>query len=92
MRTICLCTWLIAGTVLVLYAQFLKDAVPDAAGHLIIASVLGAPIAVMIGQIMVPDETDARTGSLDVTEPVAESTVDAIATGATAGLSLLLNR
>ena len=47
----------IAGTVLVLYAQFLRDAVPDAAGHSIIASVLGAPIAVMIGQIMVPDET-----------------------------------
>jgi CNT family concentrative nucleoside transporter len=81
----------IAGTVLVLYAQFLKSAVPDAAGHLIIASVLGAPVAVMIGQIMVPDERDTRTDSLDVTEPVAESTIDAIAKGATAGLALLLN-
>jgi CNT family concentrative nucleoside transporter len=81
----------IAGTVLVLYAQFLKNAVPDAAGHLIIASVLGAPIAVMIGQIMVPDERDTRTNSLEVTEPVAESTMDAITKGATAGLSLLLN-
>jgi CNT family concentrative nucleoside transporter len=81
----------IAGTVLVLYAQFLRDAVPDAAGHLIIASVLGAPVAVMIGQIMVPDEADTRTDSLDITEPVAESTVDAIAAGATAGLALLLN-
>ena len=81
----------IAGTVLVLYAQFLRNAVPDAAGHLIIASVLGAPVAVMIGQIMVPDERDTRTDSLDITEPVAESTIDAIAKGATAGLALLLN-
>jgi CNT family concentrative nucleoside transporter len=81
----------IAGTVLVLYAQFLRNAVPDAAGHLIIASVLGAPVAVMIGQIMVPDERDTRTNSLDVTEPVADSTMDAIAKGATAGLALLLN-
>jgi CNT family concentrative nucleoside transporter len=81
----------IAGTVLVLYAQFLKNAVPDAAGHLIIASVLGAPVAVMVGQIMVPDERGTRTDSLDLTEPVAESTVDAIAKGASAGLSLLLN-
>jgi CNT family concentrative nucleoside transporter len=81
----------IAGTVLVLYAQFLRNAVADAAGHLIIASVLGAPVAVMIGQIMVPDENDTRTNSLDVEEPVAESTIDAIAKGATAGLSLLLN-
>ena len=81
----------IAGTVLVLYAQFLRNAVPEAAGHLIIASVLGAPVAVMIGQVMVPDEHDTRTDSLDVTEPVAESTIDAIAKGATAGLALLLN-
>jgi CNT family concentrative nucleoside transporter len=81
----------IAGTVLVLYAQFLRNAVADAAGHLIIASVLGAPIAVMIGQIMVPDDKDTRTDSLDQVEPVADSTMDAIAKGATAGLSLLLN-
>jgi CNT family concentrative nucleoside transporter len=81
----------IAGTVLVLYAQFLRDAIPDAAGHLIIASVLGAPIAVMIGQIMIPDENDTRTSSLEITEPVAESTIDAIAKGATTGLALLLN-
>jgi concentrative nucleoside transporter, CNT family len=81
----------IAGTVLVLYAQFLRNAVPDAAGHLIIASVLGAPVAVMIGQIMVPDERDIPTNSLEVTEPVADSTMDAIAKGTTAGLALLLN-
>jgi concentrative nucleoside transporter, CNT family len=81
----------IAGTVLVLYATFLRDAVADAAGHLIIASVLGAPVAVMVGQIMVPDEKDVRTNSLAIEEPIAESTMDAIAQGATAGLSLLLN-
>ena len=81
----------IAGTVLVLYAQFLKDSIPDAAGHLVIASVLGAPIAVMIGQIMVPDENDTRTDSLEIDEPVAESTIDAIAKGATVGMALLLN-
>jgi len=81
----------IAGTVLVLYAQFLRGVLPDAAGHLIIASVLGAPIAVMIGMIMVPDPDNKRTGELAITEPVAESTMDAIAKGTTAGLSLLLN-
>jgi CNT family concentrative nucleoside transporter len=81
----------IAGTVLVLYAQFLKDSIPDAAGHLVIASVLGAPIAVMIGQIMVPDANGTRTESLEIGEPVAESTIDAIAKGATVGMALLLN-
>src|SRR5204862_7013018 len=63
----------IAGTVLVLYSQFLRNAVPDAAGHLIIASVLGAPAAVPIGQIMVPGERDSRTHPLEVTQPVADS-------------------
>jgi CNT family concentrative nucleoside transporter len=57
----------------------------------VIASVLGAPIAVMIGQIMVPDEKDTRTNSLEIEEAVAESTMDAIAKGATMGMTLLLN-
>jgi concentrative nucleoside transporter, CNT family len=81
----------IAGTVLVLYAQFLGPVIQDAAGHLIIASVLGAPAAVLIGQIIVPDAAGAATDQLDRAEPVAESTMDAIAKGATTGLTLLLN-
>lgn len=81
----------IAGTVLVLYAQFLRPVIADAAGHLIIASVLGAPLAVLIGQIMVPDERNVHTDSLATVEPVAESTMDAIAKGATTGMALLLN-
>lgn len=81
----------IAGTVLVLYAQFLRDRVPDAAGHLIIASVLSAPIAILVARIMVPDDADAKTGELEIAEPVADSTMDAITKGTAAGLSLLLN-
>jgi CNT family concentrative nucleoside transporter len=81
----------IAGTVLVLYSQFLKSSVPDAAGHLIIASVLGAPAAVLIGQIMIPDTRDTQADAFVVTDPVADSTMDAIAKGATQGMSLLLN-
>jgi len=80
----------IAGTVLVLYTQFLSTSVPDAAGHFIIASVLSAPLAVLIGQIMVPGEGQP-TGSLAEPEHVADSTMDAIATGTAAGLALLLN-
>src|SRR5262249_8809157 len=81
----------IAGTVLVLYAQFLRDAIPDAAGHLVIASVPGPPIAVMIGQRMAPDAEAEPPDSLDTPEPVAESTMDAIAQGTTMGMTLLLN-
>jgi CNT family concentrative nucleoside transporter len=81
----------IAGTVLVLYAQFLRDKIPDAAGHLVIASVLGVPVAILIARIMVPEENASRVKEVEITEPVAESTLDAITKGTTAGLSLLLN-
>ncbi|HTS40420.1 MAG TPA: nucleoside transporter C-terminal domain-containing protein [Xanthobacteraceae bacterium] len=82
----------IAGTVLVLYAQFLSPIIPDAAGHFIIASVLGAPAAILFGQIMVPDSREAHTrGSLEKIPPVASSSMDAIVKGTMAGLELLLN-
>ena len=50
----------IAGTVLVLYATLLAPLIPDAAAHFVIASVLGAPAAILVSLIMVP-ETDATT-------------------------------
>ncbi|HZP74987.1 MAG TPA: nucleoside transporter C-terminal domain-containing protein [Pseudolabrys sp.] len=82
----------IAGTVFVLYATMLKPTIPDAAGHLLIASVLGAPAALLISQIMVPEKVGGRTdiGALEI-KPVARSTMDAIVTGTAAGLELLLN-
>jgi CNT family concentrative nucleoside transporter len=82
----------IAGTVLVLYAQFLAPVIPGAAGHFIVASVLGAPAAILIGQIMVPETQTARTSAeLGAIEPVAASSLDAIVKGTQVGLDLLLN-
>jgi CNT family concentrative nucleoside transporter len=82
----------IAGTVLVLYATILGPVVPDAAGHFIIASVLGAPAAILISQMMVPDRQAAQTaGALGEPEPVAASTMDAIVKGTIVGLELLLS-
>ena len=45
----------IAGTVLVLYATLLAPLIPDAAAHFVIASVLGAPAAILVSLIMVPE-------------------------------------
>jgi CNT family concentrative nucleoside transporter len=52
----------IAGTVLVLYATLLAPLIPDAAAHFVIASVLGAPAAILISLIMVPETGERRTG------------------------------
>jgi CNT family concentrative nucleoside transporter len=82
----------IAGTVLVLYATLLAPLIPDAAAHFVIASVLGAPAAILISLIMVPETSNVRTGgALADPEMHASSTMDAIVKGTVAGLELLLN-
>jgi CNT family concentrative nucleoside transporter len=82
----------IAGTVLVLYATLLAPLIPDAAAHFVVASVLGAPAAILISLIMVPEMQAQRTGgALDNPELKVSSTMDAIVQGTTAGLELLLN-
>ncbi len=82
----------IAGTVFVLYATILAKAIPDAAGHIVVCSVLGAPAAILISLIMVPDTSERHTGgALEEVEQSASSTMDAIVKGTGAGLELLLN-
>src|SRR6201981_2208520 len=83
----------IAGTVLVLYATLLAPLIPDAAAHFVIASVLGAPAAILVSLIMVPETSERLTGgALDEdTEGQATTTMDAIVKGTAAGLELLLN-
>jgi CNT family concentrative nucleoside transporter len=82
----------IAGTVFVLYATILGPYIPDAAGHIVVASVLGAPAAILISLLMVPDPGEKHTGGkLDDVAQSANSTMDAIVKGTGAGLELLLN-
>src|SRR6187551_4002406 len=49
----------IAGTVFVVYVIVLAPTMPDVAGHLLVASVLAAPAAILVSELMVP-ETRAR--------------------------------
>lgn len=82
----------IAGTVLVVYATLLGPVIPNAAAHLVVASVLDAPAAILISMIMVPDPHRQRTGA-SLIDPgrVASSSMEAIVHGAATGLELLLN-
>jgi concentrative nucleoside transporter, CNT family len=82
----------IAGTVLVLYATLLGSVVPNAAAHFVIASVMGAPAAILVSLIMVPETSTQHTGGETFDEAkVASSTMDAIVRGTATGLELLLN-
>ena len=82
----------IAGSVLVLYATILGPVVPNAAAHFVIASVLGAPAAILVSQLMVPDRSEKHTGrpSIEIGQ-IASGTMDAIVKGTAVGLELLLN-
>ncbi len=82
----------IAGTVLVLYATLLGSVVPNAAAHFVIASVMGAPAAILVSLIMVPETSAQHTGGETFEDAkVASSTMDAIVRGTATGLELLLN-
>src|SRR5207247_6734547 len=68
----------IAGSVLVLSALILGPLIPDAAAHLLVASVLGAPAAIFVSLIMVPETKEQHTvGALTDPAPGATGTRDA---------------
>jgi CNT family concentrative nucleoside transporter len=80
----------IAGTMLVIYATFLKGVVPDSVGHLLTASVLNAPAAVVIARLMVPPAPDEQAAPVKL-EAQYRGTMDAITRGTLDGLNLLLS-
>ena len=78
----------IAGSVFVLYVSFGVNA-----GHLLTASVMSAPAALMIAKIMFPETGESKTlGRIKVEMPrESRNVVDAAATGAGMGMKLALN-
>jgi len=82
----------IAGTVLVLYGFVLSSTIPDAPGHLLMASVISAPAAVTVALLMVPEAGDGAGTAADVSPyPEASGIMDAVTKGTVQGLTLLLN-
>jgi CNT family concentrative nucleoside transporter len=80
----------VAGTVMVLYASILGPIVPAAMGHILAASVISAPAAVVIGAIMIPPRGLPAEARLAI-ESDAKSSMDAIVRGTSEGLALLLS-
>jgi len=79
----------IAGTVLVLYATFLAPVVPDALGHLLVASIVATPVAIAVAALMVPPRL---TDEAKIAFPRQDANaVAALTRGTLEGLQLLLN-
>ena len=80
----------IAGTVMVLYASILGNIIPGIMGHILTASIISVPAAVMISKIMVPETGRQTSGELTSPE-VSLSAMDAITKGTLQGIQLLIN-
>ena len=83
----------IAGGVLVAYVEILRDSFPDIAGHLLAASVMSAPAALVMAKLMIPETEQSLTAgrvTVEVEKPWANA-IDAAAEGAGQGLKLALN-
>lgn len=77
------------------YVGMLKDHVPDIAGHLLTASVMGAIGALVVSKIVFPEtETPETAGKFNLKnddEKVDSNVLEAISRGASDGISLALN-
>ena len=79
----------ISGAILVLYAQTLARTVPDAVGHMISASLISLPAAILVARLMVPGNA-ATEASVEETGLHYDSSIDAIVRGTMDGVQLFL--
>jgi CNT family concentrative nucleoside transporter len=82
----------IASSVLALYVFVLQGHFPTIAGHLVSASVLSAPAAVIMSKLLVPETGEPVTLGIEV-EPHYEkesSVMEAVIKGANEGMKLVL--
>ena len=79
----------ISGAILVLYAQTLARTVPDAVGHMISASLISLPAAILIARLMAPGDA-ATEASVEETGLRYDSSIDAIVRGTMDGVQLFL--
>ncbi len=80
----------VAGTVMGLYAAIIGPLVPNALGHILAASFISAPAAIVFASLMVP-HAGPGTGSEIVAMESDHSAISAIYRGTSEGLALLLN-
>ena len=82
----------VAGSVMALYVTWLNN-IPDIAGHLLAASVMSAPAALMVAKIIYPENESLKTINSNKINLKSNDNniVDAVGRGATEGLKLAAN-
>ena len=84
----------VAGGVMAIYVGMLEN-IPGIAGHLMAASIMSAPAALVVAKIMYPetDKTASNNVSLssNLNEPTEGNVLESLGNGATEGLKLAAN-
>lgn len=82
----------VAGGVMAIYVQMLSH-VPNIAGHLMAASIMSAPAALVVAKIIYPETESSETfGKTEIyVEKLDDNVMEATARGATDGLKLAAN-
>jgi CNT family concentrative nucleoside transporter len=82
----------VAGGIMAIYVIMLSD-IPGIAGHLLAASIMSAPAALVIAKIMYPEtEEPATRGHVKIeVEKTAGNAMESISQGATSGMKLAAN-
>jgi len=82
----------VAGTVIVLYASILRPVEPSVLGHIVLASLISAPAALLMAHVMTPPERGETPTPADAADDFKyQGSMDAFSQGATDGLQLYLN-
>jgi CNT family concentrative nucleoside transporter len=80
----------VSGVVLVLYATILEPIVPGATSHIVTASIISLPAALLMAQIMVPGLPSPDESSADIGALSYDSSLDAVVQGTMDGMKLYL--
>ena len=82
----------ISGAILVLYATTLRAVVPDATGHMIAASLISLPAALLVARLMVPGTPEESATEVDgeASDLGYASSIDAVIKGTMDGMQLFL--
>jgi concentrative nucleoside transporter, CNT family len=82
----------VAGSTMVAYALILGPTLPNAAGHVLVASIISAPAGVLLARIMIPEKPGEGGAFADYGSSLHYvSSMDAVTTGVMDGLKVVFN-
>ena len=82
----------VAGSTMVAYATILSPVLPNAAGHVLVASIVSAPAVVLLARIIIPEKEGMGGAVADYDSALKyDSAIDAIVKGTSDGLMVVLN-